>query len=114
MSDFSRTFTENSNGGTDHAWGNHMIVMGSRVEGGRIWGIYPNVEAFADSTDTRGRWIPTTSVEQYVFNLAAWLGVNPGELGEILPNHQVYQDSATTRGLPINFTRLQYPIMRAD
>lgn len=116
MSDFARTFTENSDGGTDHAWGNHMIVMGSRVSGGRLHGVFPNVDlaTSADTTDSRGRWIPSTSVDQYVYNLAAWLGVNGTELAQILPNHQAYRDAATARGLGSTYTRAQYPIMLAD
>jgi uncharacterized protein (DUF1501 family) len=116
MSDFARTFTENSDGGTDHAWGNHMIVMGSRVDGGKLWGTFPNVDpaVIDDSTDTRGRWLPTTSVEQYVTNLALWLGVNSTELAEILPNQLAYREAAIARGLDASFTRMQLPLMLAD
>lgn len=116
MSDFARTFTENSDGGTDHAWGNHMIVMGSRVDGGRLWGQFPDVDPanLDDSTDARGRWIPTTSVEQYVTNLALWLGVSSGELAEILPNAAAYQAAATARDMSTLYTRLQYPLMLPD
>ncbi len=116
MSDFGRTLSENANAGTDHAWGNHMIVMGSHVDGGRIHGVFPNLDlaTTTDSTDTRGRWIPSTTVDQYVFNLAAWLGVNGAELAEILPNHQAYRDDAVARGLPVNFSRGADPSRRAD
>lgn len=116
MSDFARTFTENSDGGTDHAWGNHMIVMGSRVDGGKLWGTFPNVDpaVLDDTTDTRGRWLPTTSVEQYVTNLALWLGVSGTELAEILPNQAAYRDAAIARGLGVGYTRMQFPLMLAD
>lgn len=116
MSDFARTFTENSDGGTDHAWGNHMIVVGSRVDGGKLWGVYPDVDfaTSASSTDDRGRWLPTTSVEQYVTNLALWLGVSTSELADILPNQLDYQRDATTRSLGPQYTRLQYPLMLPD
>jgi uncharacterized protein (DUF1501 family) len=116
MSDFGRTLGENSDGGTDHAWGNHMIVVGSRVAGGQIHGVFPNLDlaSTTDSTDERGRWIPTTSVDQYVMNLALWLGVGPGELQTILPNHGPYLQDAETRGLSQTYRRAQYPIMRDD
>jgi uncharacterized protein (DUF1501 family) len=91
-----------------------MIVMGSRVDGGKLFGAYPNVANLEDSTDSRGRWIPTTSVEQYVTNLAQWLGVTGGELAEIFPNQKAYRDAAIARGLDAGYTRLQFPIMLAD
>lgn len=116
MSDFGRTLSENSDGGTDHAWGNHAVVVGSRVDGRRLHGVFPDLDlaSSTDTTDGRGRWIPSTTVDQYVYNLAAWLGVNGTELADILPNHAAYRASATARGLAVNYTRLQYPIMRAD
>ena len=116
MSDFGRTLTENSEAGTDHAWGNHMIVMGSCVAGGRIHGVFPNLDlaTTTDSTDARGRWLPTTTVDQYVYNMALWLGVRASELATILPNHQDYIADAIARSLPGYYTRTHYPIMRAD
>jgi hypothetical protein len=67
-----------------------------------------------DSTDERGRWIPTTSVDQYVTNLALWLGAGGGELQTILPNHAPYLEDAEKRGLSLTYRRAQYPIMRDD
>jgi hypothetical protein len=37
-----------------------------------------------DSGD--GRWIPTTSVDEYSATLARWFGVSPTDLGLVLPN----------------------------
>jgi uncharacterized protein (DUF1501 family) len=116
MSDFGRTLSENSDGGTDHAWGNHMLVMGSQVSGRRVLGTFPDLDlaTSVDTTDGRGRWIPTTTVDQYVYNLGAWLGCNSTELGEILPNHAAYRADATARALGTAYTRLQHAIMLAD
>ncbi|MEZ4403446.1 MAG: DUF1501 domain-containing protein [Kofleriaceae bacterium] len=119
MSDFARTFTENSDGGTDHAWGNHALVLGDRVAGGKIYGGFPNLDVLAadatsSTTDSRGRWIPSTTVEQYVYSMASWLGVNAAEAAVIFPNHEAYRAAAAARGLGTLYTRLQHPLMLAD
>jgi uncharacterized protein (DUF1501 family) len=75
LSDFGRTFTPNSGAGTDHAWGSHHFIMGDSVRGGDFFGAFPTlVPNGPDDTDAggsaRGRWIPTTSVDQYGAELA--------------------------------------------
>ena len=43
LSDFSRTYKPNTNGGTDHAWGNNHFVAGGAVKGGRFYGTWPTL-----------------------------------------------------------------------
>jgi uncharacterized protein (DUF1501 family) len=87
--DFGRTFKSNSLG-TDHAWGNHHIVMGGAVSGGRLFGTYPTlVLGGPDDTDSSGptgRFIPTTSIDQYAATLARWFGLGESELDTVFPN----------------------------
>ncbi len=84
-SDFGRTYNPNADG-TDHGWGNHQFVMGGAVQGGDIYGRMPSL-AIGGSDDTgRGRWIPSTSVDEYSATLATWFGVSPTNLPVILPN----------------------------
>ncbi len=90
-SDFNRTFTPNkvdASGGSDHGWGGHAFVMGGAVKGKKIFGTFPEltVNGGVDCTGSRGRWIPSTSVDQYAGTLAKWFGVPAADLGSILPN----------------------------
>ena len=87
-SDFTRTLLPNSNGGTDHAWGgHHLIVSGALKPGQSMYGTFPAIAVGSgDDAGTEGRWIPTTSIDQYGATLATWFGVDPSKLGSIFPN----------------------------
>lgn len=86
LSDFSRTLTPNSTG-TDHGWGGHHLVLGGAVRGGSMYGAFPElVPGGPDDSTDNGRWVPTTSVDQYAATLASWFGVSPGSLSAIAPN----------------------------
>ncbi|MDT7604885.1 MAG: hypothetical protein QOF61_2882 [Acidobacteriota bacterium] len=93
LSDFGRTFQPAGAGaavGSDHAWGNHHFIVGGAVRGGDLYGTYPTlVMGGADDTDAgsnpRGRWIPTTSVEQYAATLATWYGLSASDLPLVFP-----------------------------
>jgi hypothetical protein len=39
-----------------------------------------------DAWELQGRWIPTTSVDQYAATLLSWFGANDGQLDAVLPN----------------------------
>ncbi len=92
QSDFGRTFTPNNSSGTDHAWGNQHLVLGGAVKGGLTYGTYPTLalggpdDVGVDAWELQGRWIPTTSVDQYAATLLAWFGADAGALDAILPN----------------------------
>ena len=86
-SDFSRTFQPTTTDGSDHAWGSHHMVVGGAVQGGQIYGAFPTFELGGpNDTDTRGRWIPTTSIDQYGATLASWFGIPATALPTVFPN----------------------------
>jgi uncharacterized protein (DUF1501 family) len=95
LSDFGRTLQPSGIGsaqvGSDHGWGNHHFVMGGAVTGQRFYGTYPTLALGGpDDTNTpganaRGRWIPTTSVEQYAATLATWYGLASVDLPAVFP-----------------------------
>jgi uncharacterized protein (DUF1501 family) len=89
QSDFGRTLKPASGGGSDHAWGNHHLIIGGAVKGGTTYGTFPTLGLGAASPDdvaNEGRWLPTTAVDQYAATLATWFGVAPGDLNYVLPN----------------------------
>jgi uncharacterized protein (DUF1501 family) len=100
MSDFNRTFNPAGSGGgvgSDHAWAGHHLVVGGGVTAADFYGInttngtpFPslvfNGPDDADSgTGARGRWIPTSSVEQYAATLARWYGLPDADLPSVFP-----------------------------
>ena len=76
----------NATAGTDHGWGSPMFVLGGAVQGG-LYGTFPTLDpAGPDSTDQRGRWIPTTSLDTFGATLARWFGVAEVDLPTVFPN----------------------------
>jgi uncharacterized protein (DUF1501 family) len=103
LSDFGRTLGPTGAGltvGSDHAWGNHLFVLGGAVNGGDVYGslrpdgtgsYFPTLRyGGPDDTETgstaRGRWIPTTSVDQYAVRLARWFGLSRADEAVVFPN----------------------------
>ena len=97
MSDFNRTFNPAGSGsgvGSDHAWGGHHFIMGGAVRGGDFFGrptsngtFFPTlVNTGPDDADTRGRFIPSVSVEQYAGTLSKWFGLPDADIPIAFPN----------------------------
>ncbi|MBX3288469.1 MAG: DUF1501 domain-containing protein [Acidobacteria bacterium] len=110
LSDFNRTFTPAGTGGsvgTDHGWGNHMFVIGGAVNGGNFYGMntsngtpFPTLVVGTNGPDdtnngsgARGRWVPTTSVEQYTATLARWFGLPEDQMTNVFPNLENFPTS---------------------
>jgi uncharacterized protein (DUF1501 family) len=85
-SDFGRDFPANGNGGSDHGWGNHHLVVGGAVKGGLLYGEFPELAVGGKDDAGGGRWIPTTSVEEYAATFARWFGVPNSDLSLVAPN----------------------------
>jgi uncharacterized protein (DUF1501 family) len=85
QSEFGRTLQSNGSG-SDHAWGNHQLVLGGAVQGG----IYGQLPTFAlngpDDANGRGVWIPKISTSQFGATLGRWFGATDAELAAIFPN----------------------------
>ncbi len=101
ISDFGRTLTSNGKG-SDHGWGGHHIVMGGAVNGGTIYGDYPELSMSSPLDTGRGVYAPTTSVDEYFAELALWFGVPPSDLDRVLPNVRRFYSPESTEA-PLGF-----------
>ncbi len=85
LSEFARTL--NSNGqGSDHAWGSNAFIMGGAVNGGEIFGTYPDLDEGNNLELGGGVLLPTIATDQYFGDIASWFGVENSELLTLFPN----------------------------
>jgi uncharacterized protein (DUF1501 family) len=84
-SDFGRTFPSNALG-SDHGWGSHHLIMGGAVLGQRTYGKWPALAVGGPDDTSTGRWIPTTSVDQFAATIAKWFGVDDTKMSTVFPN----------------------------
>jgi uncharacterized protein (DUF1501 family) len=81
-SDFGRPLQVNGTG-SDHGWGGHHFVVGGAVNGGNLYGMFPNMTLSGPNyTGQQGHLIPTTSVDQYAATMAKWFGVSASDISQ--------------------------------
>lgn len=88
MSDFGRTLRPGSGGGSEHAWGNHWLLLGDAVAGATVHGRFPGLTLGGpDDADIfrNGRHVPTTSTDQVAATLMQWLGLPSSQFHEVFP-----------------------------
>jgi uncharacterized protein (DUF1501 family) len=91
MTEFGRTVRENGSGGTDHGHGSCLFVLGNRVQGGKVHGVFP--QGLDAAALYEGRDLPVTTDFRAVFCELAGkhLGIQddarlfPGWTGKRLP-----------------------------
>lgn len=102
LSEFGRTIRINGDG-SDHGWGNHALVVGDAVLGGKFYGTYPPVQVglpeldfplFSVAGNFRGAFVPTISMDQYGATLARWFGLPDASAGDVFPNLGHFQTSS--------------------
>ena len=88
VSEFGRTLTPNTNGGSDHGWGGHYFAIGGDLKGGKVFGEYPlDITEESPLNVGRGRIMPTLSWESIWMSLCEWVGVSTNDCQEhVLPN----------------------------
>lgn len=93
VSDFGRALVSNGDG-TDHGWGGNALVMGGAVNGGQVLGEYPETLRPESGLDVgkNGRLLPTTSCDEYFYELLEWFGVAASDFEVVLPNLRNFVD----------------------
>ena len=85
-SDFGRTLRSNGRG-SDHAWGGNALVFGGPVDGGKLFGTFPDLALDGpDDVGHGGRLLPSTPVDLLFAELLRWFGVPAGSMSYVLPN----------------------------
>ena len=103
-SDFARTLRSNGRG-TDHAWGGNSIMFGGPIQGGRVYGTFPDLTLESnDDVGYGGRMLPSTSVDQYFAEMLRWFGISATDMPYVLPNIANFY-SPSSSSLPIGFLK---------
>src|SRR5690606_1400565 len=86
MSEFGRTARENGSRGTDHGHGNAMLVLGSSVKGGKVYGDWKGLKP--DQLN-EGRDLAVTTDFRDVFAEAASKHLGCTDLAKLFPRYTV-------------------------
>ena len=98
ISDFGRTLTSNGRG-SDHGWGGNAMVMGGSVQGGQLYGHFPEQVEDNPLDVGRGRFLPSTATDAMYAEVSRWMGVAPESLESVLPNWANFEGSDQGAGL---------------
>ena len=86
VSEFGRSISKNSGGGTDHAWLGHALLLGGGIKGG-IHGKHPSSYRSTDAHNIgRGLMIPYAPFETFWAAVAQHVGIEDDEMKDVLPN----------------------------
>jgi len=84
-SEFGRALIKKGDG-SDHGWGGHYMVMGGAVNGGKLYGDWPDYTIDGIDDVSEGRIIPKMSLNQYGAALGSWMGLSDSDLLDVFPD----------------------------
>jgi uncharacterized protein (DUF1501 family) len=89
QSEFGRRFRPNGSAGTDHGYGNVMLALGGRANGGQFHGVFPGL---ADDQLFEGQDVLTTTDYRQVIAeaLVDRMGLPPSDLASVFPGMGSY------------------------
>lgn len=96
QSEFGRRVRANANGGTDHGYGNPMLVLGGAVNGRRFYGSWPGLNPETLSA-TFGDVPVTTDYRRVLSEVMIRRMANP-EIGSIFPGYGGYTPLGIVQG----------------
>jgi len=84
QSEFGRRFLPNASNGTDHGYGNVMLALGNRVNGGQLHGEFPGLD---DLSLYEGKDLAVTTDFRQVIGelLVDRMGLPQGQLAQVFP-----------------------------
>lgn len=85
LSEFGRNIEANVSGGTDHGYGNLMLVLGGMVNGGQFHGEFPGLDK---ASDFEGQDVAVTTDFRQVLaeSLVKRMGFPQNQLGQVFPD----------------------------
>lgn len=84
ISEFGRTLSTNAVG-TDHGWGNTMMVFGKSVRGNKVYGTIPDFSKTGIDV-VSNMFLPTISVYQYGATFGKWMGLTDAQILALFPD----------------------------
>jgi len=73
------------------------MVMGGAVNGGQLYGEWPDYNIGGSSDVGKGRLIPTMSINQYGAALGSWMGLSNSDLLDVFPDLDRFDSGWQTR-----------------
>jgi uncharacterized protein (DUF1501 family) len=75
------------------------MIMGGAVQGGQLYGHFPEQVEDNPLDVGRGRFLPSTATDAMYAEISRWMGVAPESLGSVLPNWANFEGSTQGAGL---------------